>query len=73
MRKKIRADTIGKELFWADSMIKGSGRISAISMSKTKKITAKRKNRSENGIRADLFGSNPHSKGEDFSRSEDER
>lgn len=32
-------------------------------------MTAKRKNRSENGIRAELFGSNPHSNGESFSRS----
>lgn len=28
-----------------------------------------KKNRKENGIREDLFGSNPHSKGDDFSRS----
>ncbi|XP_049847680.1 uncharacterized protein LOC126302173 [Schistocerca gregaria] len=45
------------------------GRISAISTSKIKKITAIRKNRIENGIRADLFGSNPHSNGDLFSRS----
>jgi hypothetical protein len=32
-------------------------------------ITAIRKNRSENGIRADLLGSKPHSKGDLFSRS----
>jgi len=30
---------------------------------------ASRKNRVENGIRAVFFGSNPHSNGEDFSRS----
>lgn len=53
--------------------VKGRGRIRAISMSKTKKITARRKNRNENGIRADLFGSKPHSKGEAFSRSLVER
>lgn len=40
-----------------------------ISTSKIRKITAIRKNRNENGIRADLFGSNPHSKGDLFSRS----
>ena len=40
-----------------------------ISTSKIKKMTAIKKNRSENGIRADPFGSNPHSKGEFFSRS----
>lgn len=32
-------------------------------------MTARRKNRKEKGIRADDFGSKPHSKGEDFSRS----
>ena len=31
---------------------------------------ANRKNRSEKGKRADLIGSNPHSNGEFFSRSE---
>jgi len=35
-----------------------------------RKITAIRKNRRENGRRADPLGSNPHSKGEFFSRSE---
>ena len=30
---------------------------------------AKRKNRIENGIRAEFFGSKPHSNAEDFSRS----
>ena len=33
----------------------------------------RRKNRRENGIRAVFLGSNPHSKGEVFSRSADER
>ena len=33
-------------------------------------MTATRKNRNENGRRAVPFGSNPHSKGEFFSRSE---
>ena len=45
------------------------GKINAISTSKIKKITAIKKNRKENGIRADLFGSNPHSNGDLFSRS----
>lgn len=45
------------------------GKIIAISTSKIKKITAIRKNCSENGIRAELFGSNPHSNGDLFSRS----
>lgn len=34
---------------------------------------ASKKNRVENGIRAVLLGSNPHSKGEDFSRSLEDR
>lgn len=32
-----------------------------------------KKNRMENGIRADFIGSNPHSKGESLSRSIDDR
>lgn len=47
----------------------GIGIIKTISMSKTRNTTANRKNRRENGSRADLFGSNPHSKAEHFSRS----
>lgn len=50
----------------------GIGMRRAISISKTKKITAKRKNRREKGIRAEFLGSKPHSKGLDFSRSIDE-
>lgn len=38
-------------------------------MSKTIKIIARRKNRIEKGIRAEWLGSNPHSKGDSFSRS----
>lgn len=45
------------------------GNNNAISTSKIKKITAIRKNRSENGSRALDLGSNPHSKGDLFSRS----
>lgn len=52
------------------SMMEMSGRRRVISTSKIKKITAIRKNRSEKGIRADPFGSNPHSNGDNFSRSE---
>lgn len=52
---------------------KGSGSRSAISMSNTRKITAKRKNRIENGRRALFLGSNPHSNGDVFSRSGIER
>lgn len=46
---------------------RGSSRV--ISTSKMRKITAIRKKRRENGIRADPLGSNPHSNGEFFSRS----
>lgn len=47
---------------------KGNNKV--ISTSKIKKITAIRKNRKEKGSRADPLGSNPHSYGEFFSRSE---
>lgn len=46
----------------------GSKRV--ISTSKIKKITAIKKNRNEKGSRLDPLGSNPHSYGEFFSRSE---
>jgi len=46
----------------------GIGINKTISMSNTMKITARRKNRIENGIRADRSGSNPHSNGDSFSR-----
>lgn len=46
----------------------GIGISKTISISNTIKIIASKKNRMENGIRALWFGSNPHSKGEDFSR-----
>lgn len=52
---------------------KGQGRRRAISMSKTRKITARRKNRIEKGRRALFLGSNPHSNGEAFSRLRAER
>jgi len=51
----------------------GMGRSKTISTSNTIKIIARRKNRMENGIRAVFFGSNPHSKADDFSRSLFER
>lgn len=46
------------------------GIINTISTSKIKKIIAIKKNCKENGIRALVLGSNPHSKGEFFSLSE---
>lgn len=45
------------------------GKIKAISTSKIKKIIVIKKNRKEKGKREDDFGSNPHSKGDLFSRS----
>jgi hypothetical protein len=45
------------------------GNIKAISTSKIKKINAIKKNCNEKGNRDELNGSNPHSKGEFFSRS----
>jgi hypothetical protein len=45
------------------------GIISAISTSKIKKIIAIKKKCNEKGRREEDFGSNPHSKGELFSRS----
>lgn len=45
------------------------GKINAISTSKIKKIIVIKKKWRENGNREDDFGSNPHSKGDLFSRS----
>jgi len=50
-------------------MVIGMGSSRAISTSKIMKITAIKKNRDENGSRAEFFGSNPHSNGDLFSRS----
>jgi hypothetical protein len=47
----------------------GIGINNTISISNTMKIIASKKNRIEKGIRAVLLGSNPHSNGDDFSRS----
>lgn len=55
------------------SIERGMGIRRTISMSNTKKITARRKNRRENGRRAEFLGSKPHSNGDDFSRSEEDR
>lgn len=44
-------------------IIKRMGRSSATSISKIRNTTARRKKRSEKGIRAEFFGSNPHSNG----------
>lgn len=50
-------------------IVKIIGRIKAISTSKIKKMIAIKKNRIENGRREELKGLNPHSKGDNFSRS----
>ncbi len=42
---------------------RGIGRSKATSTSKMRKITARRKNRRENGVRAEFLGSKPHSNG----------
>lgn len=52
---------------------KGNGVNKTISISKIIKMIPNKKNRSENGIRAVFLGSNPHSNGDDFSRSLNER
>ncbi len=48
----------------------GIGISNTISISNTIKIILSRKNRIENGTRALFLGSNPHSNGDVFSRSE---
>jgi hypothetical protein len=58
-----------QEIIFKLSEIMGIGRRIAISTSKIKKIIPIMKNRRENGIRDKEKGSNPHSKGELFSRS----
>ncbi len=55
-------------MVWGAEIV-GAGRRRTISMSNTRKITARRKNRRENGIRAEFLGSKPHSNGDSFSRS----
>lgn len=50
-------------------MAHGSGRSRAISRSNKRNRMATRKNRIENGSRADPRGSNPHSYGDSFSES----
>jgi hypothetical protein len=54
------------EPLWA---ISGIGSISTISMSKIRKIIVILKNRNLKGLRVIICGSNPHSKGDDFSLS----
>ena len=65
MKRRIPITLVGE----AFRSMKGTAIRRAISMSNTRKTTARRKNRSENGSRAEFIGEIPHSKGEDFSRS----
>ena len=68
MIKKIKVASITVKLKLVNRAAK-TGNSKTISTSKIKKIIANRKNRRENGNRADFIGSNPHSNGEFFSRS----
>lgn len=66
----IKVRILSLQIFIFDKFIIGIiGKIKAISTSKIKNTIAIKKNRREKGSREDLFGSNPHSNGEDFSRS----
>lgn len=56
-----------------EGIMRGRGTNKTISMSNTTKMIANKKNRVEKGIRAVWFGSNPHSKGDIFSRSIEDR
>jgi hypothetical protein len=51
----------------------GRGISNTISISNTMKMILSRKNRIEKGIRALFLGSNPHSNGDVFSRSDELR
>jgi len=66
-------DAIIINILFDRSKIIGIGINKTISISKTIKITANKKNRVEKGIRAEFIGSNPHSNGDIFSRSLFER
>jgi len=64
MANKVIIDLVSRRR----KLIEGIGIKSAISISNTKKSTARIKNRREKGIRAELCGSNPHSNGVAFSK-----
>jgi hypothetical protein len=69
MKKKLILVQIKKFVILKRLII---GKIKAISTSKIKKIIVIKKKCKENGIRAEDLGSNPHSNGDDFSRSEND-
>jgi hypothetical protein len=69
---KINAVIIDSDVFMISLKI-GVGINNTISISNTIKIIANMKNRKENGTRALFLGSNPHSKGDIFSRSDVDR
>lgn len=63
---RINAIRVG-EFMLGNCMAHGRGRSSLISRSKSRKVISTRKNFIENGSRAELLGSNPHSYELDFS------
>ena len=64
----MRVDATATSMFVLGNCIAhGNGRSSAISRSNSRKVIATRKNFIENGSRAELMGSNPHSYGLAFS------
>ena len=67
---KIKSDIVISHIVKLEILIIGIiGKINTISTSKIKKIIQIKKNRREKGIRGEVLGSNPHSKGELISRS----
>lgn len=63
---RMNAMVVGAYML-GNCIAQGSGRRSAISRSNSRKVIATRKNFIENGSRAELMGSNPHSYGLAFS------
>lgn len=68
-RIKVKINPLSRiEEYDIERNTRGRGIKRTISTSKTRKITASKKNRVEKGIRAFFLGSKPHSKGDAFSR-----
>lgn len=71
MRIKIKIKFVYVQINkFEDFNVKIIGKIKAISTSKIKKIMAIKKKRIEKGSREEFMGLKPHSKGDNFSRSE---